>query len=489
MTLADSQLKELDSPSLTPDQRALIRCQVAADLIHRGQYEGASEALGDLWRGLGLRPDVEGLEETTAAEVLRLCGALSGWLGASKQVTAQEAAKDLLSESVTLFERLGQAAQAAMARSDLALCYWREGAYDEARVLLINAFNELSEGQHKTKVLLRWITVEYSARRYNDALSLLKAHEHLFNESVSHVLRGNFQNHLALVLRRLGAIEGHTDYFDRAIIAYTAAIYHYEQAGHDRYGASNESNLAFLLYKLGRYREAHEHLGRARRVYLRLKEAGLLAEAEETRARVLVAEGKYREANRVIGGVVETFERGGASALLADALSVQGVVWARLGLHDSSMKILRHAIKVAEQSGALPNGGIAALTLIEEHGLARMSDAELLKLYRRADQLLKDTQDIEDIKRLRACARIVTERVSGVRLGKDFSLPEAVLAYEARFIEEALEAEGGSVTRAAKRLGIGHQQLSEMLKRRHRKLFNLRTPVRRRGRSIVKKPK
>jgi tetratricopeptide (TPR) repeat protein len=487
MNLADERLKALDNPSLTPHQRALLRCEVAADLIHRGQYESAREALGDLWRGVGVRPNVEGLEELTVAEVLRLCGALSGWIGASKQEKAQEVAKDLLSESAALFERLGEVPRAAIARSDLALCYWREGAYDEARVLLIKAFDVLYEKEQKAKVLLRRTTVEYSAHRYNDVLSLLKSYEQLFDESVSHVLRGSFQNHLALVLRRLGTVEGHVDYFDRAILAYTAAIYHYEQARHERYAANNESNLAFLLYKLGRYKEAHQHLDRARRVLLRLKDAGLLAEAEETKARVLIAEQKYREANGVIAGVVQTFEKGGSSALLADALTVQGIVWARLGIYESSINVIRRAISIGEQSGALSNAGMAALTLIEEHGAKRLSDTEIYKAYRQADYLLKGTQDNEDMERLRACARIVTAKLSGEYPDKNFSLPKAVLAYEARYIERALESEQGSVTRAAKRLGIGHQSLSNMLKTRHRRLLNMRTPPKRRGRNIFKK--
>ena len=81
MTLADERLKELDNPSLSTDERALLRAQVAADLIHKGRYEDAREALGELWRGVGERPNVEGLQEKTAAEVLLQAGALSGWLG------------------------------------------------------------------------------------------------------------------------------------------------------------------------------------------------------------------------------------------------------------------------------------------------------------------------------------------------------------------------------------------------------------------------
>lgn len=53
MTLADERLRELDNPALTAEERALLRCRVAADLIHRGQYEAAREALGELWPGVG----------------------------------------------------------------------------------------------------------------------------------------------------------------------------------------------------------------------------------------------------------------------------------------------------------------------------------------------------------------------------------------------------------------------------------------------------
>lgn len=161
MNLADERLKELDNPALTENERALLRCQVAADFIHRGQYETAGEALGELWRGIGRRPNVEGLDERATAEVLQQAGALSGWMGASRQVKgAQDAAKDLFSESAALFERLGETAKAAFARSDLALCYWREGAYDEARILLTRAFDELADAdaERRAIVLLRLVT-------------------------------------------------------------------------------------------------------------------------------------------------------------------------------------------------------------------------------------------------------------------------------------------------------------------------------------------
>jgi tetratricopeptide (TPR) repeat protein len=491
MTLADERLKELDNPSLTTDERALLCCKAAADLIHRGRHEAAREALGGLWRGIGERPHVEGLNERTTAEVLLQVGALSGWLGASHQVAgAQESAKDLISESATIFESLGQTMRATLARSDLALCYWREGSYDEARLLYVRAFDELTDTEQKAKALLRRLTVEYSAKRYDDALLLLNQYSHLFDESVSHVLRGSFHNHLALVLRHLGSVEGRAEYFDRAIIEYTAAIYHYEQARHEQYVAVIENNLAFLLYKLGRYRDAHEHLNRAQSVLTRLKDTGMLAQVDETRARVLVAERKYRDADRILIRVIKTLEQGDEMALLADALTVQGIVWARLWAYEASINITRRAAEVAESVGALSNAGLAVLALIEEHGATkRLPPAEVYEAYLRADNLLKDTQDAEDIVRLRACARVVMRRLSETPIhDKNFSLYGAVQELEGKLIEQALDETGGSITKAARLLGITHQTLNAMLSGRHKRLAGKRKPVQTRLRSIIKKP-
>jgi tetratricopeptide (TPR) repeat protein len=224
---------------------------VAADLIHKGRYEDAREALGELWRGTGERPNVEGLTEKTAAEVLLQAGVLSGWLGKVKG--AQDAAKDLISESASLFEKLGEPKRAAEARADLSICYWREGAYDEARVVLEGTAALVGENAElKAKTVLCFAMVTSSAGRYVDVFRLLTESAPLFGEGISHRLRGIFHNELAIALSFLGRAEHRADYTDWAILEYTAAAYHAEQAGREMYVGRIENNLAFLLYKLGR---------------------------------------------------------------------------------------------------------------------------------------------------------------------------------------------------------------------------------------------
>jgi CheY-like chemotaxis protein len=490
MEIAADVLRQLDNPTLTANERVLIRCRAAAAFGQAGQYEAAYDALGDLWPGVGQRPDVDELKKPTAAEVLLQCGVLSSAVGSARGLSgAQEKAKDLLSEAQRLFQSLGLPLRAADAQSELAICYWRLGAFDEARVVLDQAARTVGDkdDELKAKVLIRRALIEIWACRYHDALDVLRESEPFF-QNLDDAHQARWHGKRALALSSIGFAEGLPDYVDRAIIEHTAAIYRYERAGNERYCAVHLNNLAMLLYRVGRYQEAHEHLDRAAEIFRRLADPGNLAQVEETRARVLLAEGRYAEAEQVITDAIRVFERGGEQSCLADALRIHATALARLGRHSRSLAVFRRAISTAADAGAPEAAGQASLALIEEHGAERLSEVELYVAYRRADEFLKSTQDLEDIRRLRSCARIVARRLLGPQIEHaDFSLHEALRRYEARFIETALERAGGSVSHAAHLLGFKHHgSLAGIIERRHPELLSKRSPVVRRRRSILR---
>jgi tetratricopeptide (TPR) repeat protein len=488
MTLADERLKELDT--LSAPERVMLRCRVAADFTHKGQYEAAREALGELWLGVGKHAPLGDYPPAVRAEVLLQCGTLSGWLGSVGNVGgAQDEAKDMLSEAARLFEGMPQ--KVAEARYELGMCYWRLGSHDEARVVLRDALGLLNDDdvELKAKIHIRRTIVEVWAGRYYEALNVLRESEPVFS-SANDALRGRWHGQRAIVLDKLATAEGNPESYDRAIIEYTAAIYHYEAARHERYCATNLNNLAMLLCKIGRYNDAHENLDRAQLVLTKLKDTGTLAQVDETRARVFIGEKRYREANRVLASAIQVFEAGGESGLLADAFTLQGVVWARLRGFDSSITILRKAVEIAEQAGALTQAGQAALTLIEEHGMTwRMKAHEVVETYQKAMAYLADTQDAEDVKRLLAASLTALKRFAGMELhDPNFTFYGAVHELEARLIGQALDLEGGVITKAAKRLGLKRQSLAQMLHARHRDLFDKRIPPEKRLRSIIRDP-
>src|SRR3977135_580008 len=101
------------------------KCRAAKELASAGDYEAAREVMHDLWDGIGQRPRIEGLAPRDQADVLLRAGALSGWLGSSEQVPgAQGFAKDLISESIRIFEALGDQEENAEAKSELDRSSW-----------------------------------------------------------------------------------------------------------------------------------------------------------------------------------------------------------------------------------------------------------------------------------------------------------------------------------------------------------------------------
>src|SRR5437016_14632064 len=114
-----------ETRGLTGVERARRCCDLAKQLERVGEYEAACEALNEFWPQRDGPPKLNDLGEATKAVVLLRVGALSGWLGSADQgVASQETAKDLITKSIVIFERLGQTRETAEAYGDLALCYW-----------------------------------------------------------------------------------------------------------------------------------------------------------------------------------------------------------------------------------------------------------------------------------------------------------------------------------------------------------------------------
>ena len=203
----DSLLSTMNNTTFSLSMRAQTACARAKGHEEAGDFEDARAAISEFWNRIGERPRVDGLDEIGRAEVLLRAGAISGWLGSARQITgAQEIAKDLISESVDAFEKLGLVERVAEARVDLAICYWREGAFDEARITLDDALQKLGnlESEQRLRVLLNRAIVEKVSHRYEDALRTHREAAPLFEASSNNALKGKFHNEYASVLKNVG---------------------------------------------------------------------------------------------------------------------------------------------------------------------------------------------------------------------------------------------------------------------------------------------
>jgi tetratricopeptide (TPR) repeat protein len=446
MTLRAS-LRELENQNLSVGGRAELCCELSREFENKGEYEKARKVLSQFWQRIGERPRLEGLEPGTAGELLLRAGVLTSAIGGQTQFNgAQEAAKNLISESLTIFQSTNHRKNTAESQIELALCYWRTGEISEARDVLKEALALLTtDCELKAKAIVRLAIVERTAPNYSKALRTLKEHAPLFQTINNQTLKGSYHVTLGTVLENLWELKNREDYVDRALIEYAAASYHFEQAGHRCYLASVENNLGFLYFRISRCEQAHEHLNHARRVLVSLKDFGTIAQVDETRARVFLKQGRLTEAERAARAAVRGLEKSGRHALLAETLITHGRALARLKNYSASVASFRRAIDLSEHTGNLTRAAeasLAAFQEIREHLVAWEGG----------------------------------HHISGRGWGHDKQSMEHGL------IKLALRHAKGSITHAARSLGMSHQAVSYKLNTRYKDLLKYRAPIQRRPR-------
>jgi tetratricopeptide (TPR) repeat protein len=482
---------KLHTSHLTANAEALLRCQYALEQKDKGDYEGARDLLGPLWRGVGECPNTKGLHASVAAEVLLTVGILTGWIGSKTQIKdAQETAKNLITESITYFESVGDVRKIAAARTEIAYCYFRDGELNEARTVLREALTKLTiPGLTRARALLKLAIVEESASRYNDALKILSDNASLFERLSDHTTKGQYHNQLATTSEEIAVAENRDDYFQQAITEYKAADHHFRLARNPIFRASVKNNVGVVLYKLSRFKEAHRYLDEARRITVTVRDKAQTAQIDWTRAEVLIAEGKLKQAESVANKAARALERSGHQCFVADALTTQGIALARLGRTERAHFVFQKAIEAALRVNARNKAGLAALTLIEE--LGNLSPATLQSAYRQAREWLADSQSQDVLSRLNEAAGkfvssvqadLSSEDATEILLTRGCDLQEKLLEVERETIRRALAQANGRVTHAASLLGMSYQALSYIIESRHKALLKERSPVRRRSR-------
>ncbi|MEK6282753.1 MAG: helix-turn-helix domain-containing protein [Acidobacteriota bacterium] len=480
---------KLHASQLT-NEAALQKCQSALEKRDKGDYEGAREVMRPLWKRIGQRPEVKDLHASVSAEVLICVGILTSWIGSKEELEdAQEVAKDLITEGMTFYETIGDVRKVTAASAEIAYCYFREGALNEARTMLTEALERLTtEENTKARALLRLAIVECSASRYEDASKILSDNAPLFSKINNHAIIGAYHNQIAMVLRKLVRTENRNDYLQRALRAYQEADAHFKLAHNTVFRANVKNNVGNVLRQLSQFQEAHRYLEGARRLAVSIRNRVQTAEIDDTRAQVFIAEGRLKEAEAVAGHAVKVLGKSGQHCLLADALITHGIALARLGKSEQAQFTLQRAVNTAHQVGALNKAGMASLTLIEE--IEGLSPEVREQAYDHASEWLATSQSQEVLQRVIAVSKKIRVNPSAEMQSEDATEPlpnikrdlnQEKLKTERELIRQALAKVGGRLTQAASLLGTSYQGLAYIIERRHRDLLKDRTPIRRRS--------
>ncbi len=386
---------KLHTEQLTANSAAVQKCETALAQKDRGDYRGTQETMRPLWQAVGEWPVTKGLDPSVAAEVLYCVGTLTSWIGSKDQIEgAQETAKNILSEAINYFESVGDVTRIAVARTEIACCYFLEGELNEARTMLHEALKKLTTaGPTRARALLKLTTVECSAARFREALNILNRNASLFQRITNHTIKGGYHSERAIIHRNLATAENRQEFFQRAVNEYKEADNQFRLARHSIFRADVSNNVGFLLFKLARYKKAHKYLDQARRLTASFKDKARTAQIDETRAQVFLAERKLTEAEAVARKAASAFAKSGHHCMRAEALITQGIALARLHRYERAQVIFQQAIKAAHQVNALNIAGLAALTLIEE--IEELPPTTLQAAYQQARDWLSTSQSPE----------------------------------------------------------------------------------------------
>jgi len=203
--------------------------------------------------------------------------------------------------------------------------------------------------------------------------------------------------------------------------------------------------LASVATTEGKFEEAHQHLDHARRLLDSLEDVTGVAQVDESRACVFLKQGQVVEAERIVRSAVHTQEQSGRHALLAEALITHGRALARLENYGEALSAFRRAIQLSEHTGDRNRAAEAAFAVFQEMG-------QHLAIF------------------------------EGEKFISGRTLNEEVSSFEHDTLKLALENSQGSVTRAARSLGMSHQALTYILESRHNDLLKYMKPQRRRPR-------
>src|ERR1044072_672826 len=405
--------KIVKEPKTTVASGILAMCNFVKELEDSGEYVNATLAMGEWWKGIGIRPDVNKLPVKEKAAILARAGALSGWLGSMRQAAgSQEMAKDLISEGATLFQSADDLQNWADARSDLAICYWREGAVDEARVILQDVLSSEPRlsSELEAKILLRSVTVEISAKHFEAASGLLDRAASLIETKGSPLLRGKLYFYRASTLRSQGEDQNKKELLKAAVKEYERAGEFYKKAKHHLYCANVETNLGNLFRLLGDPKETHSHLDKAIYLYVKLRDQSRAASVYDNKARAFMAENNLKDAEYAARNSVSMLREGGEQAVLAESLITLGTVLGRQGNFADAVHSFVEAKDAALAVGDRESAGSAVLPQLEELQ-SDLSSSVIRLLYLEADELLKNSAKMSTLDRLNTIARRQFEAV------------------------------------------------------------------------------
>lgn len=369
--------------------------------------------LQTVWDDYDNLPTFDEFQPMVRAELLRLCGFFITFYGRSlNKREYQSKAKDLLINSIEIFDTENSQIGAAESRISLAFCYWNSGEVSEAISIIETVEAEFENTNHPVYFQSQINRLLFFAwdSRLDDARKLLEKINVAAQLCDDLRLKAMFHSESAIIYRRLRE-------FDLAERNFGEAIRLSGKTKNTRFVALNLNNFAMFHRDRKNYNLAHLYSNKALKIYTDLGDEGWIPHVLDTVALIFLDERKYDEALKNIESAIEYFYKGEDTTGLLDALWTKARCFLSLGELEEALTVFGELQFVAR---------------------SRIGDVAAKKY---SKFLAKELYILKNI-----------------------YLPDEVSIFKKTLVSAALVEANGEIGKAAKILKLKkHQQLSEIL--------------------------
>lgn len=420
----------------TPDVLGIIDAAREAEACR--DIAGMRKILEPIWPDIDDEPEFSGYPLEVEARLDRTAGFLLTYTAKSRGIASYHPrAKDLLTRSIRLFEDAGLGDEAAEARVILAFAFWHAGEVAESGLIL----NELERqfagnSMHpvRLQIMINRLMVLIWNRDYEQAASVVQSLQTPISLSTDSRLIALFHMEAGILSRLTGAL-------DESVVHYSHAIDRARAIKSPRLVATNLNNLAMTYKSMGRFDIAHGVAASALRHFEELGDGGWIAMVRDTQAQIYLEEGRLEDALTSVDSAIVGFDDGRDWANMIESLWVRCRCLFRAGRSEE---------------------GFVTYTELQDIAATRIG-------------------------------QVATERFSKAIASEIYvlnSLPfnDEVAAFKKSLVSRSLTASHNAIGAAAKRLGVSHQCLSEMINTQFPELYDELGMKRRARRSTTGSP-
>lgn len=356
---------------------------------------------------------LEQMNPLLRAEILRLCGFYISFYGkTNRRKDFQERGRNILTRAIEIFEDNDCADKSAEAKVMLALCYYNEGSIDESEAILETVEQQFAENQlHPVYLKIRINQMMKSSFTLEGA-SGLKIYEDVkvpMEFCADPRLQAMFHTQAGIIFQICHKIEV-------AAFHYVEAIRFARLVNNKLFIAANLNNLSLFHKEAGNFEAAYKAISESIGLYEELNEFGHLPHAWDSYALTLLADEKTNEALAVIEKAVAAFNQTEDYSGWVQALWTKMLICLRLNDKINALESFCELVEIAR---------------------TRINQATVTRYTHQFSKLIyfKD----------------------------ESSLKNQTQSFRREIVRDAIISTDLKIVGAAKRLGIAHQSLVEML--------------------------